>query len=353
MKGEYGLKKYAILIQPSFNKVFFQSAKRLMQSEIQVLDELVLKAGFEEFTVEEIGGVDYITFNCAAEITPEHLQYISRLSSLYCLFEVLPGETMAFRPVKLDERRYFEEDIISIQKYTGKTNEEFTKMMLNMAVFCSDFALDFNQRLNLLDPVAGRGTTLMQGLVYGYNVYGIEADKKSTHAMMTFLKRYVMEKHYKHQLEQGRIRRDNKLAGGRFKFEVALSKDDLKNKNTVVIDVVQDDTKFADDNFKKELFHVIVGDLPYGVQHGSPSNQGNLTRNPKAMIKEALPAWIQVLKPGGTIAVSWNIRILPRHQLELIFSEAGLEVLHSDALDHLEHVVDASITRDLLIAKKL
>jgi hypothetical protein len=71
------------------------------------------------------------------------------------------------------------------------------------------------------------------------------------------------------------------------------------------------------------------------------------------MLEESVPAWAMVLKRGGTIAVSWNTKILPRPELEKIFTAAGLEVLHSDALDKLVHDVDASITRDLLVAKKV
>ncbi len=346
------MKKYGILIQPSFNKVFFASSKKLLINEIQILDQLVLKQNYRDFGEVKIGGVDYITFIADGEISEKELAYFSRLSALYCLFEILPTEEIALRPLLIQENTYFDEDIISIQKYTGKTNEEFTKMMLNLAVFCSDFAGDFTNRLNILDPVSGRGTTLFQGLIYGYNVSGVEADKKSTHAMLTFLKRYLIEKRYKHYLEQRKFRRDGKVGGQRFQFVAAPTKEDYKSKNTVTIDVVQDDTRYADKHFKNGSFHVIVGDLPYGVQHGSPSNQGNLTRNPKQMVETAIKSWKNLLHPGGVIAVSWNVKILPRPQLEKIFNDRGLTVLHSEALDNLEHVVDASITRDLLIAKK-
>lgn len=345
------MKKYGILIQPSLNKVFFESSKQLMQSEIQILDQMVLQKQFHDFALEKIGGVDMITFSTEKNLETKDLNYLSRLSSLYCLFEVHSLPELMLKPVVVNEQRFFDEDIISIQKYTGKTNEEFTKLMLNIAIFCSDFAPDFLERLALFDPVCGRGTTLFQGLIYGYDVYGVEADKKSTHTLMTFLKRYLMEKRYKHQLEQHKFRRDGKLAGNSFRFTTALTKEGFKD-HPVTIHVVQDDTKYASEHFKKSSFHAIVGDLPYGVQHGSPSSQGNLTRNPKGMIVEALPAWINLLKPGGVVAVSWNIRILPRIQLEEIFTKAGLTVLHSEALDQLQHVVDASITRDLLIAKK-
>lgn len=344
--------KYAILLQPSMNKVFFNSAKKLMVNEIKILDQMVLKHNFQDFQLEKIGGVNYITFSSDKQIIDDDLKYLSRLSSLYCIFQLNSAEENILYPLMIDEHKYFDEDIISIQKYSGKTNEEFTKMMLNIAIFCSDFSDKFNERLSILDPVAGRGTTLFQGLVYGYHVYGVEADKKATHAMMTFLKRYLMEKGYKHSLMQSKIRRKGKISGRRFDFETAPKKEDYKNKNTVKINVVQDDTRYADEHFKKRSFDVIVGDLPYGVQHGSPNNQGSLTKNPKTMVHEALPAWIKLLRPGGVIALSWNVRILSRIQLEKIFTDAGVEVLHSEALDNLEHNVDASIKRDLLIAKK-
>ncbi len=346
------MKKYGVLIKPSFNKVFFESSKKLLISEIQILDQMVFKHDYRDFEEEKIGGVDYITFSADVEIGAEELSYLSRLSALYCLFEIVPTEELYLRPLMINDHRYFDEDIISIQKYSGKTNEEFTKMMLNIAVFCSEFASDFNKRLSILDPVAGRGTTLFQGLIYGYDVYGVEADKKSTHTMMTFLKRYLLEKRYKHQMEQRKFRRDGKVKGNRFSFIAAPTKEDYKNKNTVTIDVVQDDTSFADTHFKNGSFHVIVGDLPYGVQHGSPSNQGNLTRNPKKMVEGALPAWKKLLRPGGVIAVSWNVKILPRLELEKIFTDAGFKVMHSEPLDQLEHMVDSSITRDLLFARK-
>lgn len=341
-----------MLIEPSFNKVFFEASKKLLINEIRIVDEMVLKQNYQGFKIEEIGGVAYITFSSENEISEKELKFLSRLSSLYCLFEIADSENMTFRPLLIKEDYYFDEDIISIQKYTGKTNEGFTKMLVNIAVFCSDFAPNFAQRLALLDPVAGRGTTLFQGLIYGYNVYGMEADKKATHSMMTFLKRYMMEKHYKHQFSQAKARRNGRTVGGRFDFIAAPSKEDYKSKNTVTIDVVNDDNQFASTYFKKEYFSVIVGDLPYGVQHGSPSNQGNLTRNPKQMVKGALPSWIKTLRPGGVIALSWNVRILPKEELEEIFTAAGLTVLHSEALDSLAHVVDSSITRDLLVAKK-
>lgn len=347
------MKKYAILIEPSFNKVFFEASKKLLINEIKILDEMVLKQNYHDFQVQEIGGVAYITFSSEDEIGEKELKHLSRLSSLYCLFEITDSTNMTFRPLLIEEDHYFDDDIISIQKYTGKTNEQFTKLMVNIAVFCSDYAPNYTQRLALLDPVAGRGTTLFQGLIYGYNVYGMEADKKATHSMMTFLKRYLMEKHYKHQFNQAKAKRNGRTVGGRFDFTAAPSKEDYKNKNAVTIEVVNDDNQFASTYFKKNYFSVIIGDLPYGVQHGSPSNQGNLTRNPKQMVKAALPSWIKVLRPGGVVAVSWNVRILPRVELEEIFAAAGLTVLHSEALDSLAHVVDSSITRDLLIAKKV
>lgn len=43
-------------------------------------------------------------------------------------------------------------------------------MMINVALLSSDF--NYNDRIQLLDPIAGKGTTLFEGAVYGFDTYG-------------------------------------------------------------------------------------------------------------------------------------------------------------------------------------
>ncbi len=44
------------------------------------------------------------------------------------------------RPTALRPLAYFDDDLLTIQKYSGKTNEQFTKLLLNVTVLASSFA---------------------------------------------------------------------------------------------------------------------------------------------------------------------------------------------------------------------
>lgn len=118
--------------------------------------------------------------------------------------------------------------------------------------------------------------------------------------------------------------------------------------------MVAGNSVYADKFFKKNSFDAIVGDLPYGVQHGNVTNekQSSLTRNPKDLVKACLPAWKTVLKPGGVIALSWNTFVFPKPQFAKIMEDEGLAVLEEGAYSQLEHRVDNAIRRDIIFAKK-
>lgn len=50
-------------------------------------------------------------------------------------------------------------------------------MMINVAIHSSVFSCDHT--LNLLDPVAGKGTTLFETSTFGHHAFGIEIDVAS------------------------------------------------------------------------------------------------------------------------------------------------------------------------------
>lgn len=99
---------------------------------------------------------------------------------------------------------------------------------------------------------------------------------------------------------------------------------------------------------------MIVGDLPYGVVHGSVTRerQSSLTRNPAELLKACLPSWSAVLKPNGVLVIAWNCYVLPREEMVLLFEEQGLTVKKEDAYLQFEHRVDQSILRDIIVAQK-
>ncbi len=63
----------------------------------------------------------------------------------------------------------------SVLKYKGKTNEVFTSALLHIALLSGEF---WNQeKISVLDPMCGRGTTLFSALTFGYIAHGIEIDE--------------------------------------------------------------------------------------------------------------------------------------------------------------------------------
>lgn len=390
---------YGILMYPSYNRVYFQSSKDLALAELQVANSRLSQPCLD-IGQREIAGVDYIVFNTERPLSEDDIKIISRLSFVYAMFEISTNKTDSYRnsngdsnkeksgdtdksccsekssnrekssdsgedndsremhvlsgqplyPVTLDPEAYFDDDLITILKYSGKTNEAFTKLLVNVAwLTCSTKT---EGRIRLLDPISGRGTSLFQGLIYGFDVSGIELDRMAVQQATTFFTKYLQTKRYKHKSSQSKISEQGKKICDITRYEVALSKDAMKSGDTLAADFYRGDTVMTDKYIKKNSVDIIVGDLPYGVQHGSNTQAGTFTRNPEGLIKEALPQWYKVLKPGGTLALSWNTFVLKREQLAEIMESTGLKVLTEGPFENFAHRVDQAIIRDIIIGRK-
>ena len=94
--------------------------------------------------------------------------------------------------------------------------------------------------------------------------------------------------------------------------------------------------------FKKP--HLIVADLPYGIQH-----KGSL----EMLLSEALPGWVSLLTPGGAMALAWDATRFSRDKMiTTIEAESRLTVLNRAPYDQFAHRVDRVIKhRDVIIAR--
>ena len=326
--------KYAVMQNPGHNRVYFNSSGKLAKNELSAL----FPGNISDIDEELFGGIEYITFEKQSGLSESDLILLSRLSFVYAVFEIC-GKL--FTPVRKNHSYFFSDDLNMILKYSGKTNELFTRMMLNLAVCASKF--DFRDNLNLLDPVCGKGTAVFDGLICGYNSYGIDISDKLINESAQFFKKYLETGKYKHSYKKEKIAK----AQGHF-FEVAKNKADQKNNIDLSCGFIGGDSVNAGRYYKKNFFNIIVGDLPYGVQHDN-SAFGNKMRNPTDLIGACLPVWLEVLKPGGGIAISWNTFLLKRAELEKIFEANKLEVLD---FGDFTHRVDQAIMRDLIVARK-
>jgi hypothetical protein len=340
---------YAFLVLPAHNRVYGKAAIGLTAAELSVFNQQVLHGRLSDIGERTIGAVPYVTFSCD-EVTERDVGYLSNLSSIYALFEV---DTGSLRPVTLRRLDRFGDDLVTIQRYSGKTNEHFTKLLLNVTLVCSARAGDFLDRpVRVIDPLCGRGTSLNQALVYGFDAAGVDGDSRAVAAYGLFIKTWLQDQRLKHSSASSTLRRGGKTVGRRVDITLAASKADLKGGQTRQITVIHDDTRYVGDHFRKESFDVLVADLPYGVQHGTRDRDRALARSPGGLLDEALPGWIGVLAPGAALGLSWNARVMGRPELVSRLQAAGLHVLDGPNFRAFEHRVDQSIQRDLVVARK-
>ncbi|MEU7828232.1 SAM-dependent methyltransferase [Nonomuraea sp. NPDC049129] len=336
--------RYALLILPAFNRVYGESAVRLTLAELAFFGRRALETEVSDLGESVIGGLPYVTFETAAPLGAGDVALLSNLSSVYALYGI-EGELL--RPLTVSPLDRLSSDLITIQKYAGKTNEHFTKLLLNVTVLASDRRLD--ERLSVFDPLCGRGTTLNQALMYGYDAYGADVDSKDFEAYTGFLKTWLKNKRFKHTAETVPVRRERALVGRRLNISFSRSKEEFKSGDTQRVSVVNADTLRSREFFKPRSFDVVVTDAPYGVQHGSRGGGGGLSRSPLELIRKAAPVWAELLRPGGALGISWNTYGGTRDDLAEILAKAGLDVVD---LPDFEHWVDQAIVRDIMVARK-
>ncbi|WP_158892377.1 TRM11 family SAM-dependent methyltransferase [Amycolatopsis anabasis] len=341
--------QYAILVYPAANRVYTDSSPRLLRAELQVFGQTTLTTDLTEIGGTKLGGVDYVTFTTADPLSGADLEHLSNLSSLYALFEVT-GD--ALRPLTVSPLDKVDSDLLTIQKYPGKTNELFTKLLLNVTALAADRPDGLLGRpLHVLDPLCGRGTTLNQAMMYGYHATGFETDGKDFDAYGQFIKTWLRTKRFKHTAESGAVRRNKVRLGRRLDVEFGLSKEDYKAGDTRKISYLNCDTLTVDELLRAGSVDLIVTDAPYGVQHGS-HRSAELSRSPRELLAAAVPVWTRVLRPGGALGISWNTLVAKRSELVEILTRAGLRVCEGGPYDEFEHRVDQAILRDLVVAVK-
>lgn len=334
-----------MLLAPSANRVYADQAGRLSQAELAAFGS-VLSSGITEVAPLMLGGVEYLSFD--AVLTLKDIAYLSNMSSAYALYSLVPDGLL--RPVELTPLAQYDSDLITIPKYAGKTNEQFTKLLLNLTVLASASAPRMlNGGIIVCDPLSGRGTTLNQALMYGYDAVGVEMDGKDVEAYKLFLQTWLKRKRLKHSADLVPVRRQGKRAARRLDVTMAASKDDHKAGAVQKLTVIQADTTQLDGLLRANCADVLVTDLPYGVVHGSIHEDGGMSRSPLDLLERAVPQWVTLLRTGGALGLSWNLKVAKRALAEDILLANGLELVPQAELSHR---VDQGIERDVIIARK-
>ena len=323
---------YLILLAPAANRVYAAAASVLVAAELQIL------LGGRSAEPTTLSGVTYL----AVSGDESDLTQIGQLSAGYAVFERV-GEHL--RPVEVPRTDRFEEDLVSIPKYSGKTNEQFTRLLTNITLARVERLP--SRRISILDPLCGRGTTLSTGLILGHDVAGVDSDTKAVEAYASFLKTYLRRKRLKHSAELTPVRREGRSIGRRLDVHVTPA-DGGEPQNLTVF---TGDTRQSAALFGKRRFDAIVADAPYGVVHGSDAGTKR-DRSAAGLLAAALPVWVTQLRSGGALGLAWNALGVRREALVELAVEAGLEPLDEGPFRCFAHRVDSSIQRDVLVATK-
>src|SRR6185437_5206014 len=182
---------------------------------------------------------------------------------------------------------------------------------------------------------------------------------RDVEAYAVFIQRWLKDKRLKHQADFSPVRRDRKVVARRLTAQFAATKDEYKVGDVQRLEVVETDTTRVGEYFRAASADLVVADLPYGVQHGSHVGERAgagggraLARSPLDLLREAAPAWVKALRPGGALGISWNTLVARREDAAAALAAAGLEVLDSGPYRAFRHRVDQAITRDVLVARK-
>lgn len=355
------MNRYALLLAPLANRVYGGQLTKLATAELGLTCPFAA-----EISTETIGGVDYLTFCTATKLTTAQFEQLGSLSAALALFELVePGlaapntvseSKYLFCPRSLPDTDLLPEDLVTILKYPGKTNEQFTRLMVNLALAVAQKNMPperLANPLDILDPMCGRGTTLLTSWRCGHHSYGVEQDPNAITALAGYLKTYLRRNRYRHSAAVTPVKRNGKSLGKRFDAEVSLPNPELTSG--LKLGVFTGDCRESGILWGKKKFDAIITDAPYGVAKGSVSGSAGgrkVERSATALLSEAIPVWASQLKNGGVLAISWNTLGLAREKLHQLATDAGLQVSTGGYWDELSHRVDSSIQRDLMIASK-
>lgn len=345
--------RYAILLLPSVNQVYNAASEQLVIGELQSFNTAVLGHRINNVETSVIGGVAYLTFNCA-DLSGNDISFIANLSFVYALFEVSgEADSLSLKPIGLNSLDRYDGDLLTILKFAGKTNQHFTRMLLNITLMASSFAGQMHtQRLTVFDPLCGRGTTLNQALMLGYHAAGIEMDAKDYEAYNIFIHRWLKEKRLKHRSNDIELRKDRQHQARRLSIQLASDKTAYKSGDVQTLDFVQADTLQAGTFFKAGFCQLIVTDLPYGIKHGNRSAEG-LAKSPGKLLAQALPGWSRLLCQGGAIGIAWNTHLAAKKDIIALLEDAGLRPYPGTSGNQFVHRVDQAILRDIVVATRV
>lgn len=286
-------------------------------------------------------GLNMLEFETPAPLTDKAMDALALHSLTYELF-ACEGELL--RPLRGRAEAYLGHDLPAILKYKGKTNEQFTHLVMNLALYSAEFDAEKAGRIRYADPMCSRGTSLFLAVNRGWDADGIDLSGADLKELNVFFKRYLEYHRFKHRIEKKSCTIKNAKPAPMTQYVFADTPDRFRAGESVQMRVAETDCGRLAACFGKNRYHILTADLPYGVQHGA----GGETF--EALLARVLPLWRDALVPGGAMALSFNTNTLKTQTLRALMEQSGLRVQSGGLYDGLSHWVEQAVTRDVTVA---
>jgi SAM-dependent methyltransferase len=297
-----------------------------------------------EVQPEEMGGSDFLTFECRP-LTDNELSCLSGHSTI-CFMAEKTGSLL--KPLQIRSSGYLKEDLPEVLKYKGKTSTAFTRMMINI---CRSLLKDgkHGKVLTLLDPMCGKGTSCFCALVSGMNAIGLDIDTRDIRETSDYFARYLKMHLLKHTVKK-RSETAGRTSVPVTEFVFADTKEHYQSGDTRSLLLANGDTCLSPYIARKRPAHILVADLPYGIQHAPQS--GTKPEPFSRLLERALPEWKKALVPGGAVAISFNTLTLPADTVVSLLEKSGFIPLRDEWYSGFRHEVEQAVVRDVVFARK-
>ena len=248
---------YLLLPHPGHGRIYDTAAESAALAELRAM---IPRAAV---CAAEIAGMHWFSLEAEPELSPRELEKLSQ-SSLYLALFAREGELL--RPIPPEEWRYLPDSLNTILKYSGKTNERFTRMLVNLACSCCG---NLRPVPTLLDPMCGQGTTLFEAAIRGWNAIGLETKESSAHACGTYFVSFLEKGGYKHRRREEKRTKEGKRIAQLTAIDYASTKEAWRREDFRTLSVFRADSALCAQLLPKNAADLLVCDLPYGVQHGA------------------------------------------------------------------------------------
>lgn len=331
--------KYGIILWPHANARYQTESAKLARAELAIM---LRKICPEAVIADEMRtDINMLVFESENSLTDAQISRIAGHSLMYAMFEI-HGDML--RPVCGRPEAYLGADLPGILKYKGKTNEQFTDMVINTALYSSVFANMGLQHLKFVDPMCSRGTSLFLALNRGWDADGTDIDSTDIREMNQFFKRYLEYHRIKHTSDKKSYTMQKSKPATATEYVFADSPDAYKAGATSKLRFAECDCGKLTQLFGKKRYHIMTSDLPYGVQHSAGKESF------EALLRRVMPVWKDALLPGGAIALSFNSNTIKPALIRDIMESSGLNVMQGGEYDGFAHWVEQAVTRDIAVA---